>query len=71
MEIHFFFTCPNCKSEDCEIEQWEHQQTMHTDTMYVCSDCGEGVIFVPLTIQQYVLAKTVDEKITNGQVSHD
>lgn len=45
------FTCPNCYSPTAQTT--EPHVDIHSGATYTCSDCGEPVIFVALTVKEY------------------
>ena len=47
------FDCPSCRDPFAETQQPDVD--IHSGATYRCSSCGEQVIFVALTVDQYVV----------------
>ena len=51
-ELTFIFDCPNC--HDPFAETRESEIDVHAGAEYRCASCGEGVVFLALTVEEYV-----------------
>ena len=50
-ELTFIFDCPNCHDPFAETK--ERSIDIHAGATYRCDSCGERVVFVALTVEQY------------------